>query len=141
MATFVGTSEMFREKYGSFAQDLAGGNGTVIADSDMTSDEKLEIIKSIFTLYSYYDLDDEALMNGALKGLAQGTGDRYAEYYTEEEFSAMIDDSNGDMQGIGISVIHNTDYNVIEIINVFPNSPALEAGLEPGDLITYVVIG
>ena len=52
MATFVGTSEMFREKYGSFAQDLAGGNGTVIADSDMTSDEKLEIIKSIFTLYS-----------------------------------------------------------------------------------------
>ena len=141
MATFVGTSEMFREKYGSFAQDLAGGNGTVIADSDMTSDEKLEIIKSIFTLYSYYDLDDEALMNGALKGLAQGTGDRYAEYYTEEEFSAMMDDSNGDMQGIGISVIHNTDYNVIEIINVFPNSPALEAGLEPGDLITYVGIG
>lgn len=141
MATFVGTSEMFREKYGSFAQDLAGGNGTVIADSDMTPDEKLEIIKSIFTLYSYYDLDDEALMNGALKGLAQGTGDRYAEYYTEEEFSAMMDDSNGDMQGIGISVIHNTDYNVIEIINVFPNSPALEAGLEPGDLITYVGIG
>ena len=141
MATFVGTSEMFREKYGSFAQDLAGGNGTVIADSDMTSDEKLEIIKSIFTLYSYYDLDDEALMNGALKGLAQGTGDRNAEYYTDEEFSAMMDDSNGDMQGIGISVIHNTDYNVIEIINVFPNSPALEAGLEPGDLITYVGIG
>ncbi len=141
MATFVGTSEMFREKYGSFAQDLVGGNGTVIADSDMTSDEKLEIIKSIFTLYSYYDLEDEALMNGALKGLAQGTGDRYAEYYTEEEFSAMMDDSNGDMQGIGISVIHNTDYNVIEIINVFPGSPALEAGLEPGDLITYVGIG
>ena len=141
MATFVGTSEMFREKYGALVKDLSNGNGTVIADSDMTSDEKLEIIKSIFTLYSYYDLDDEALMNGALKGLAQGTGDRYAEYYTEEEFSAMMDDSNGDMQGIGISVIHNTDYNVIEIINVFPNSPALEAGLVPGDLITYVGIG
>lgn len=141
MATFVGTSEMFREKYGSMVKDLADGTGTVIADSDMTSDEKLEIIKNIFTLYSYYDLEDDALMNGALKGLAQGTGDRYAEYYTEEEFSAMMDDSNGDMQGIGISVIHNTDYNVIEIINVFPNSPALEAGLEPGDLITYVGIG
>ncbi len=141
MATFVGTSEVFREKYGSFAQDLADGSGNVIADSNMTSDEKLEIIKSIFTLYSYYDLDDEALTNGALKGLAQGTGDRYAEYYTEEEFSAMMDDSNGDMQGIGISIIHNTEYNVIEIINVFPDSPALEAGLEPGDLITYVGIG
>ena len=141
MATFVGTSEMFREKYGSMVKDLADGTGTVIADSDMTSDEKLEIIKSIFTLYSYYDLEDDALMNGALKGLAQGTGDRYAEYYTEDEFSAMMDDSNGDMQGIGISVIHNTDYNVIEIINVFPGSPALEAGLEPGDLITYVGIG
>ncbi len=141
MATYVGTAELFREKYGNIISDVANGSSTIIADSSMTSDEKLEIIKSIFNTYSYYDLDEDAMLNGALKGLAEGTGDRYAEYYTEEEFSALLDDSNGDMQGIGISIIHNTEYNVIEVINVFPDSPALEAGIEPGDLITYVGIG
>ena len=141
MTTYVALSEVFRDKYGELAKDLSQGSGTVIADSNMTPDDKLDIIKSLFQLYSYYDLDDDALTDGALKGLAQGTGDRYAEYYTEEEFSAMTDDSNGDMQGIGISIIHNTEYNVIEIINVFENSPAYEAGLEPGFLITYVGVG
>ena len=107
MTTYVALSEVFRDKYGELAKDLAQGSGTVIADSNMTPDDKLDIIKSLFQLYSYYDLEDDALTDGALKGLAQGTGDRYAEYYTEEEFSAMTDDSNGDMQGIGISIIHN----------------------------------
>ncbi len=141
MATYVGTAELYREKYGELVKDISDGSGNVIADSNMTSDEKLEIIKSIFTTYSYFDLDEQELTNGILKGLAAGTGDKYAEYYTEEEFSAMMDDSNGDMQGIGISIIHNTEYNVIEVINVMPESPALEAGIEPGDLITYVGIG
>ncbi len=140
MATYVGAMELFRAKYGDMVSDL-GGSGNVIADSNMTPDEKLNIIKSIFKTYSYFDLDDSEMTNGLLKGLAAGTGDKYAEYYTKEEFSAMMDDSNGEMQGIGISIIHNTDYNVIEVINVMPESPALAAGIEPGDLITYVGIG
>ena len=48
----------------------------------------------------------------------------------------MMADNAGEMQGIGVYVIYQN--NVIEIISVMPDSPALEAGLQPGDLVVAV---
>ena len=50
----------------------------------------------------------------------------------------MTAENQGETQGIGVTVIENPDYKCIEIISVLPNSPALAAGVEPGDLIVYV---
>ena len=74
-----------------------------------------------------------------LKGYLWGIGDKYAEYFNKEEMEELIADSNAEMQGIGVSVVYNADEAAIEIINVFPDSPAGEAGLLPGDLICYVI--
>lgn len=103
--------------------------------------EELELIDSIFRDHSLFDLDEEALMNAILKGYIEGTGDRYAEYFTAEEYESFTSDSKGELVGIGINVIQNTEYGCVEIINVVPDSPALEAGLVPGDLITHIGIG
>lgn len=103
--------------------------------------EQLELIDSIFRAYSLFDLDEEALMNAVLKGYIEGTGDKYAEYFTAEEYERFTSDSRGELVGIGISVIQNIEYGCAEIINVFPDSPALEAGLMPGDLITHIGVG
>ena len=103
--------------------------------------EKLELIDSLFRTYSIFELDEEALMDAVLKGYIEGTGDKYAEYFTAEEYERFTADNNGELVGIGISVIQNTDYGCIEIINVIPDSPALEAGLMPGDLIMYIGVG
>jgi len=103
--------------------------------------EKLELIDSLFRAYTLFDLDEEALMDAVLKGYIEGTGDKYAEYFTAEEYESFTSDSKGELVGIGISVIQNTEYGCVEIINVVPDSPALEAGLVPGDLITHIGIG
>lgn len=102
---------------------------------------ELDTLDSIFKTFSYFDLDNEALMNAVLKAYAEASGDKYAEYYTAEEYASMSSNNAGQMQGIGINVIENADYNAIEVINVMPESPALAAGLHPGDLIIYVGIG
>lgn len=102
---------------------------------------KLGAVDDVFKRNSYFDLDNEALLDGVLKGYAFGSGDKYAEYYNAEEFSAFMEDGGGEMQGIGISVIYNADYGVIEVINVMPDSPALEAGVQPGDFIVTVGLG
>ena len=83
------------------------------------------------------EVDDEVLADWMMKGYMAGLGDPYAEYYTAEEFEAMIANSNAEMQGIGISITLDEDTGYIAILAVFPDSPAMEAGLAPGDMITY----
>ncbi len=104
-------------------------------------EEKLKVIEAIFDMYSYYELDTEAILDSMIDGFAYGTGDKYAEYYTKEEFELLTAEKDGEMQGIGINIIFNTDYKAIEVINVMPDSPALEAGVLPGDLIVTVGTG
>ena len=65
----------------------------------------------------------------------------YAEYFNKEEMARFADESNAKMQGIGVSVTYNAERGVIEIINVFPDSPAYEAGLMVGDEVAYVKDG
>ena len=74
-------------------------------------------------------LQDETLA----KGIVYGTGDPYSVYLTEEEhqsFSTQIADHY-----VGIGVVINYD---LEINRVFPNSPAIEAGVKAGDYIMEV---
>lgn len=144
MLTFTLLSEHYREKLAkAYGEDVSGVDGATdgIENGDNAYSSKIELVEDIFDTYSYFDLDKEAITDGMLKGLAAGTGDKYAEYYTVEEFSLLQEDNSGEMQGIGINIIYNADYKVIEVINVMPDSPALEAGVMPGDLIVAVGSG
>ena len=128
--------------YGEFADQLLG-NGLGGSAGNLPKGEfaELELINDIFKQYAYVDLDEETIMTAVIKAYAEATGDKYAAYYTAEEFDALTADSNGEMQGIGINIIENAEHSCIEVINVMPDSPALEAGVQPGDLIVYVGIG
>ena len=99
---------------------------------------KLLEVDAIYRNLYVKDVDRDELMDGILAGYVMGSGDRFGAYYPAEEFQSYMDSLNGDMQGIGVNVIWNAEYGAIEIINVMPDSPALDAGVEPGDLIIYV---
>lgn len=99
-----------------------------------------KIIDEYFSLLEYHDYDREAAIAAMLKGYVAGTGDKYAAYYTAEEYAAQNSEDAGNMVGIGVSVIYNTDEKAIEIINVYEDAPASEAGLLPGDLITHITV-
>ncbi|MBR6781849.1 MAG: hypothetical protein IKM33_01460 [Clostridia bacterium] len=109
--------------------------------------DQMEIIDRLFRSATVLELDEEALMAGILKGYVAATGDVYAEYFTAEEYQSQIDTNNGQMCGIGVSVISGilnisgVDYQVITIANVYPDSPAEAAGVLPGDHIMYVGSG
>lgn len=86
-------------------------------------------------------LDSELLKNYAIKGYVAGTGDRYGFYYSPEEAEALMNEVNGESDGIGISVIYDADNGCIEVISVNPDSPAEESGIAVGDYIAYVKNG
>lgn len=121
----------YREETGSLI-----GNGNNSGSSQISG--KLETIIELFKTYSYYEIDEEVLCRAMVRGMEFSINDRYAEYYDAEEYALMTAENQGETQGIGVTVIENTEYKCIEIISVLPNSPALAAGVEPGDLIIYV---
>ena len=103
--------------------------------------EKFVEADQLFRSLYIKDVDDEELMDGILAGYVYGSGDKYAAYYPADEFEQYMEDLSGDTQGIGVSVIFNAEYNAIEIISVMPESPALEAGVLPGDIVVFVGLG
>ena len=104
-----------------------------IVENNTTNFSELSLIDQLFKQLSLFELDEEALLNAVLKGYIEGTGDKYAEYFTAEEYEKFTSDNRGETVGVGISVIENAELSYIEVINVVPDSPAMAAGVQPGD--------
>ena len=100
--------------------------------------DRLEALDTYVREHYYQDeLDETALMDGILKGYVAGLGDPYSVYLTDEEYSALMEKESGKTVGIGV-VVRPTEDGYIEIISVEEGSPAEEAELQTGDVITAV---
>lgn len=98
-------------------------------------------VDEILGLYAHYfvgDVNADDLVQGVAEGLVAYSGDKYGAYHDAEEYAELMQDYSGEFAGIGVSVVLNYDYYAIEILNVMPNSPALEADLRPNDFIIAV---
>ncbi|MBQ9814547.1 MAG: S41 family peptidase [Lachnospiraceae bacterium] len=96
--------------------------------------DKIDTLLSYLNSYYLWDLDDETIETALAKGLMDGIGDKYAEYYTPEEFEDLMEGMTGEYAGIGVSITMN-DNNEVEVYKVFKGSPAEEAGIHPKDII------
>lgn len=121
--TYVGLSNKYKKELNS-----------VVEGQELYS--KLSAIDEIYRSLYIGEIDEEKLVDETIRGYVYGTGDKYAYYLDREQYAELVADTNAEMQGIGVYVIYQN--NVIEIISVMPDSPALEAGLQPGDMIVYV---
>lgn len=84
------------------------------------------------------EIDDEALIEGAIKGYVSALGDPYTTYYTKEEMNELMEETTGNYVGIGIYMTLDLENNAIYVVKPMEGSPAEEAGIQAGDLITKV---
>ena len=112
------------------------------AIADLSSVGDTSKYKYLFTLrdliYSKYDgdIDDQKLLEGAMKGMASAVKDPYTVYMTQEEFDTFMESSQGSFYGIGAQL--GVRDNKVTIIAPIEGSPAEEAGLKAGDVILKV---
>lgn len=85
----------------------------------------------------YKEADDDALMDGACKGLVEALGDPYSAYMTETEYKNWANSLQGEYSGIGVTFTKDKSGQYIVLL-VQENSPAASAGIEVGDIILKV---
>ena len=117
-------------------------NGISYSKVNTTSLEGLEYTLSQFRseLEKKYigEINDEELIEGAVKGYVDALGDPYTTYYTKKEMKTIMEETNGNFVGIGVYMTKDLEKNAILIIKPIENSPAEKAGILPGDIITKV---
>lgn len=84
------------------------------------------------------DIDEDEMLESAIKGYVAGLNDEYSEYITKEEMKEYMQDATGKYVGIGVYIANNTKTNQIVVLTPIKGSPAEEAGIKSGDVITKV---
>lgn len=143
-ATLVISIVLFINKYTSGEIDTASifdNTKTQTTSSGVSSkavEAKVSIIKQIIDKYYLEDADEDKLVEGMYKGLVDGLEDPYSVYYTEDEFKSLMESTNGVYCGIGVTVSEDANTGIITMVKPFENSPGLEAGILPGDILYKV---
>ena len=133
LVTFVLTSVFLYNKLGTSAflsAGLSGGNSELI--------KKINAVKSVLDSKYVSEINEEDLINGAIKGYINGLGDDYTQYFTKEEMESYYSEIEGNYVGIGIYMVKNTNDNTIVVLYPIEDSPAEKVGLKPGDVIKKV---
>ena len=99
---------------------------------------ELEDAKKLLAIHYVDGVAPEVLELDSLDAILEAIGDPYTFYMTPEQYQSFNQSVNGrTVVGIGATV--ETAYDGgYRVMSVLPDSPALEAGIQPGDILTAV---
>lgn len=81
------------------------------------------------------DVDDDEMMNGAIKGMLEGL-DPHSTFLSKDDFKEMQEATSGEFFGVGIEI--STENNQLIVVSPIDDTPADKAGLRAGDMILAV---
>ena len=131
LITFVLTSIFMYKKIGTTTSINIPGISTYLIN-------KLYTVRKIIDNEYVSEIEEENLVEGAVKGYVEGLGDEYTEYFTKSEMEEFKSEVQGNYVGVGIYMMQNTKENNIVILYPIEGSPAEKAGLKSGDIIKKV---
>lgn len=101
-----------------------------------TINAKIKEIDSFVRGFSIYELDESDILGGIMNGYISGVDDKYAKYYTADEYYKQQQIESGIIIGTGVETQINGDY--LEITSVYSGSSADVAELSSGYTITAI---
>lgn len=116
---------------------------STLSGSDSATEENLDL-SEFWTVYndiqeSYVDssvIDSQKQVYGAIEGLVSALDDPYSVFMDPTETEEFNSSLNGELEGIGAEL--TVENGRLTIVSPLKNSPAEQAGLEPGDFIYLV---
>ena len=98
---------------------------------------KLSELEKLFEENYLYEVDTEAQKNAIAESYVYYSGDKYASYYSADEWAEEMAASTGNSHGIGVSIVKK-DNGEVEVVQVMSGAPAEKAGVMVGDIIDSV---
>ena len=118
------------DELGDVAQDIIGG------DEAELSSEALDVIDESY----FEEVDTEQLENASVRGmvteLKRRYKDRFSHYFGPAAFERFQELTEGSFSGVGMSVTGVK--RGLRVARTFDGSPAKEAGIRQGDIVTEV---
>ncbi len=117
----------------SLRQDV----GAATANSAETY-KQLDLFGEVFSLVraNYVDeVSDDSLVESAINGMLTSL-DPHSNYLNTKNFNDMKVQTRGEFGGLGIEV--SMENGVVKVVSPIDDTPAAQAGLKPGDLITHL---
>lgn len=132
LVTFIITTAFTYNKIGYMA-----GKYSIIQENAKLN-AKINSIKKVLEKDFLGEIDENKLIDAAIKGYVDGLDDEYTEYFTKEEMEEFKTETEGNYVGIGIYMLQNTEENNVVVLAPIKNSPAEAAGIKSGDIIKKV---
>lgn len=103
---------------------------------DTALQEFIDTYQNVLDSY-YEDVDEQELIDNAIKGMLSGLDDPYSTYLDKNTSSNFDATLAGTYQGVGLEVYNDQDMNIV-VSRVFENSSADKAGIQAGDTIKKI---
>lgn len=136
MLTTMVMYNKFSTSYGSLGDKGTTTGTTTTSYTDLV--KTLETFKAMIKQKYIGEVDEEQMIEGAIKGFVEGLGDPYTEYLPKEEMAEFTEETSGQYVGIGVYLTNDKTTNTILVVGIMNGSPALDAGMQAGDIIEKV---
>ena len=100
--------------------------------------EKIAQIEKLINQNFLGDVDAQEVEEHIYSGMLDGLSDPYCVYYSKPALQRQDELTNGVYTGIGAVLNQDMDTGTVTVAACFPDTPAAEAALAPGDIITAI---
>lgn len=100
--------------------------------------DKAEILSSYINRFYLNDIDYGKMGDIIYKAMVSGLDDKYAAYYTKDEYKDISEKTKGEFCGIGAYISQGKNDNSLKVAGVVKGGPAEKAGIKKGDIIVEI---
>ncbi len=136
--TFMLTTMVMYNKFSNVYSNNYSSTNEEYTSTEMSLVKTLESFKTMLEQKYIGEIDEEKMIDGAIKGYVEGIGDPYTTYLTKDEMKEFTEETNSEYVGIGVYLTNNKADNTILVVGIMKAAPALDAGMQAGDIIEKV---
>lgn len=101
-----------------------------------TLGRKVEEVESLLDRAALVPADEASKTAGAISGLLEGTGDKYAAYFDARHYQYFNEQTDGQFGGIGVTIAERDGQ--VYFVSIIEDTPAEKVGLRPDDEVREI---